>query len=375
MRKYKVLQVLNRANISGSERHVLLLLKYLNKNLFDPTVVCFSEGPLLTILEKKGIKAISLKKAHSFDISVIKQLYSYLKHNKFDLLHSHSGLYVPLVGKFAKVPNIVETRHGLVINYDAVNRIGLMKRLYNRFKAEVSDLTITVTFADKKILIEKFGVPGNKVRKIENGLNIEDIPAIEIKSNQFKKKLQIESDHKIVGTVARFSEEKGLEYFIESIKHIKASIPSTKFIIVGDGALKDDLVSLAKHNGTFHDIIFTGYRKDAVSFMAIYDVFVLPSLSEGMPYTILEAMALKVPVVATNVFGIKELVANGKTGVLVPPRSSEAITEAVTHLLTHPQKAKAMAEQGYKRVKKSFSAKKMTEKIEQTYLELINGTL
>jgi len=185
--------------------------------------------------------------------------------------------------------------------------------------------------------------------------------------------LQIASSCNIVGTVARFTEQKGLKYFVQAIKLIKEQIPNCKFIIVGDGELKNSLINSVKNIGVSQDVIFTGYRVDAVSLMSIFDIFVLPSLWEGMPYTILEAMALKKPVVATNVFGNSEIILNGITGNLVPPRDSLAISEAVIRLLKDKEKAKEMGENGFRRVKKNFSAKKMTEKIEQTYLELLNG--
>ena len=373
MRKFKVLQVLNRANIAGSERHVLLLLKYLNKDLFDPTVVCFSEGPLLALLEKQGIKTRPLKRTQLFDISITKQLYSLMNKNKFDLLHSHSGPFACVVGKLARVPNIVETRHGLVINYDALNHVSLIKTLFNRYKAKISDLTITVTSADKKILMEKFGIPRYKIRNIANGVDIQAIQMHKRNANQIKKNLNIESSYKIIGSVARFTEQKGLKYFIQSMKYITAKISNTKFLIVGDGVLKDYLVSLANQSGLSQDLILTGYRDDAISIMSIFDVFVLPSLWEGMPYTILEAMALKTPVVTTNVFGNREIVIDGKTGFLVPPRNSLAIAHAVINLLMNEDKALKMGESGFNRIEKLFSAKKMTEKIEKTYLELLNG--
>lgn len=372
MTKFKVLQVLNRADIAGSERHLLVLLKYLNKDLFDPTVVCFSEGPLLTILEKQGIKSKRLKRNQFFDISTAEQLYSLIKENKFDLLHSHSGPFACIVGKLAKVPKIVETRHGLVINYDALNHISLFKTFYNRFKSTISDLTITVTAADKRILIEKFGIPKYKIRQVPNGV---DIPAIQRhKSNAYKikKEFNIRSGYKIVGSVSRLSEEKGLEYFVQSMKHITAKIPNTLFIIAGDGVLKDYLVSLAIQSGVINNLIFTGYREDAVSLMSLFDVFVLPSLSEGMPFTILEAMTLKIPVVATSVFGNCEIVIDSKTGLLVPPRNSLALAYAVTTLLEDEMKAKQMGENGFNRIETLFSAKKMTEKIEHIYLQLLN---
>lgn len=374
MAKYKILCTLNQARVvAGTEKHLLILLKNLNRDLFDPAVVCFSDGPLIELLRKQGIKAWSLNRERFLDYSTARRLYSLIKEYKFDLLHSHCGQFACIIAKLAGVPYLIETRHGLYLNYDQLNKVSFLRSLINKRKATFVDLTLTVNEIDKKLLIETFRAPKNKIRGVANGLDLEEIQSLEINSTQIKHKLQIASSCNIVGTVARFTEQKGLKYFVQAIKLIKEQIPNCKFIIVGDGELKNSLINSVKNIGVYQDVIFTGYRVDAVSLMSIFDIFVLPSLWEGMPYTILEAMALKKPVVATNVFGNSEIILNGITGNLVPPRDSLAISEAVIRLLKDKEKAKEMGENGFRRVKKNFSAKKMTEKIEQTYLELLNG--
>ncbi len=374
MAKYKILCTLNQARVAaGTEKHLLLLLQNLNRDLFEPAVVCFSDGPLIKRLREQGIKAWSLPRERFFDYSTAKRMYHLIKEHKFDLLHSHCGQFACIIAKLAGVPYLIETRHGLYLNYDQLNKVSFLRSLINKRKAKFVDLTLTVNETDKKLLIEKFRAPKNKVREVTNGLDMEEIQSLKINSAQIKHELQIASSCNIVGTVARFSEEKGLRYFVQALKLIKEQIPNCKFIIVGDGKLKNSLINSAKNTGVYQDVIFAGFRADAVSLMSIFDIFVLPSLSEGLPYAILEAMALKKPVVATNVFGNNEIVLNEKTGILVPPRDSYAISEAVVHLLRNKEKAKEMGENGFHRVKMEFSAKKMTEKIEQTYLELLNG--
>ncbi len=372
MAKYKILCTLNQARVAGTEKHLLIILKNLNRDLFEPAVLCFSDGPLIELLREQGIKAWALQRERFLDYSTAKKTYRLIKENKFDLLHSHCGQFACIIAKLAGVPYLIETRHGLYLNFDQLDKVNFLRSLINKNKAKFVDMTITVNKIDKKILSEKFGAPENKIREVANGLDLEEIKSLKIAA-QIKDELQIAPGCNIVGTVARFTEQKGLKYFVEAAKLIKEQIPNCKFIIVGDGELKNSLIKFAQNIGIYQEIIFTGYRVDAVSILSIFDIFVLPSLWEGMPYTILEAMALKKPVVATNVFGNSEIVLNGKTGNLVSPRDSLAISKAVIALLKNKEKAKKMGENGFHRIKTDFSGKKMTEKIEHIYLELLNG--
>jgi len=372
MAKYKILCTLNQARVAGTEKHLLIILKNLNRDLFEPAVLCFSDGPLIELLREQGIKAWALQRERFLDYSTAKKTYRLIKENKFDLLHSHCGQFACIIAKLAGVPYLIETRHGLYLNFDQLDKVNFLRSLINKNKAKFVDMTITVNKIDKKILSEKFGAPENKIREVANGLDLEEIKSLKIAA-QIKDELQIAPGCNIVGTVARFTEQKGLKYFVEAAKLIKEQIPNCKFIIVGDGELKNSLIKFAQNIGIYQEIIFTGYRVDAVSILSIFDIFVLPSLWEGMPYTILEAMALKKPVVATNVFGNSEIVLNGKTGNLVSPRDSFAISKAVIALLKNKEKAKKMGENGFHRIKTDFSGKKMTEKIEHIYLELLNG--
>ncbi len=372
MAKYKILCTLNQARVAGTEKHLLIILKNLNRDLFEPAVLCFSDGPLIELLREQGIKAWALQRERFLDYSTAKKTYRLIKENKFDLLHSHCGQFACIIAKLAGVPYLIETRHGLYLNFDQLDKVNFLRSLINKNKAKFVDMTITVNKIDKKILSEKFGAPENKIREVANGLDLEEIKSLKIAA-QIKDELQIAPGCNIVGTVARFTEQKGLKYFVEAAKLIKEQIPNCKFIIVGDGELKNSLIKFAQNIGIYQEVIFTGYRVDAVSILSIFDIFVLPSLWEGMPYTILEAMALKKPVVATNVFGNSEIVLNGKTGNLVSPRDSLAISKAVIALLKNKEKAKKMGENGFHRIKTDFSGKKMTEKIEHIYLELLNG--
>ena len=372
MGKIRILYTLNEARMAGTERHVLYLLKNLNRELFDPHVVCFSEGPLIEMLRKQQIDARSLPRKRFLDFPVAKRLFDLIKETKIALVHSHCGHFSFWVAKIAGVRHLIETRHGLYFNYDELDHIRPMAYWLNKAKASFVNLTLTVNTFDRQLLIEKFNIPERKIEAVMNGVDLEDIKNA-VSSSRVLDELKIRKGAPVVGTVARLTEQKGLRYFVESIPLIRTKFPDTQFVIVGDGELRSELVREAEKHQVLTNIIFTGYRENAISIMSIFDVFVLPSLWEGTAYTILEAMALKLPVVATAVFGNREVVVHGETGNLIEPRNSAQIAHAVIKLLSDKQRAKIMGENGFKRIERLFSAKEMTRKIEQIYLELLNG--
>ncbi len=371
MAKIRVLYTLNEARIAGTERHVVYLLNNLNRDLFEPYVVCFAEGPLIEMLQKQKIEARALPRNRFLDFSVAKQLYDLIRKENIDLVHSHCGHFSFWVAKIAGVRRLIETRHGLYFNYDEIDHISPVTYWLNKAKASFVNLTLTVNTFDKQLLIEKFKVPAHKIQSVLNGIDLENIEKA-VRSSNSLEELKITKSAPVVGTVARLTEQKGLRYFLESIPLIQAEFPDAQFVIVGDGELKGELIRIAEKHGILQKIIFTGYREDAIAIMSLFEVFVQPSLWEGTAYTILEAMALKLPVVATAVFGNREAVVHEETGYLVETRTSVQIADKVIYLLKNRNKAKEMGKNGFERIKKMYLAKEMTRQIEQIYLELLN---
>lgn len=373
MPQYKILYTLNQARIAGTEQHLLTLLDHLRRDLFSPYVVCFSEGPLVSFLNHVGITAFAFPRKAVVDFSAGRRLLHFIREQRFDLLHSHCGQYSCLIGKLAGIPHLIETRHGLYFNYDELNHVGPVSRFVNRWKASFVDLTLTVCETDKKLLMDRFHVPEEKMRAVLNGIEAESLDQLCRDQESFARDMNLSGNSPIVGTVARFAEQKGLAYLIQAIPLVLRQLPQARFLIVGDGELREHLLNLTRKLQICESITFLGYRKDACKIISTFDVFVLPSLWEGLPYTILEAMALKRPVVTTNVFGNVETVIDGETGYLVPPRDADALAAAILKLLKDPDQAAEMGRRGHNRVSTHFSAHTMTRKIEEIYLELLNG--
>ncbi len=373
MNKIKILYTLNYARVAGTEKHLLYLLKHLDTKQFEPIVVCFAKGPLVKMLRDKGIKAYSLPRKKFFDFSTALALYRLIRKHKVKIIHSHCGQFSCVVGKIAGVPHLLETRHGLYFYFDRVPRLGLADQIVTRAKASFVDLTLIVSKTDEDLLLNKFKIHKTKIRRVSNGLDEDELKESS-DPKRLKSDLRIPLDRKIIGSVARLSDEKGVRYLILAIKETVAQFPNCHFVIVGDGPLRKEIETLAQDKGIIENLTMTGYRENAVEIMSLFDIFVLPSLCEGMPYTILEAMMLKKPVVASDIFGNRELVKNKETGYLVTPKSPEELSNSILSLLRNEGKAQKMGKNGARLTKRYFSAKKMSIAIQKIYLELLYMT-
>lgn len=191
--------------------------------------------------------------------------------------------------------------------------------------------------------------------------------------DELKKEFNMSNHEKIVGCVGNINSVKGYEYFIESASLIKKKIDNVKFLIVGDisnphkNYYYQKLKSLVGSLEMEHDVIFAGKRYDIPQLLSIFDVFVLPSIAEGTPLVILEAMAMEKPVVATDVGAVSEQVSDGETGIIVPPKNPKTMAEAVIYLLENPEERIEMGKRGRKQVKEMFSLERCVEEHKKLY--------
>jgi glycosyltransferase involved in cell wall biosynthesis len=182
-----------------------------------------------------------------------------------------------------------------------------------------------------------------------------------------KKQLGIEPDSPVIGTAGRLFPIKGIKYLLRASKIIIDRVQNLKVLIVGEGPERSSLQELTYKLKLDSHLIFTGHRDDVFNLISAMDIFVLPSLSEGIPMVLLEAMALRVAVVATNVGGIPEVLTNGQTGLLVPPRDENALANACRYFLENKKKAELITSQARRRVEECFSAESMVKNVTQIY--------
>lgn len=359
---------------------VFSLIKELQKIGYEVTLLILRKNILYSNAYKQGIKVQVIRKKNGLDIQLLWRLYRYLKKEKFDIIHTHS-IGSNFYGRIAKLlkwkTRLVTTVHGDTLsNLSGAFKIYLViyfVHYIDLWMAIISDKVFSVSNNLREKLISK-GLSRNKVIVIHNGINLEVLDKSTSIGNQekLKKEFGIKNGEKIIGTVGRLIPVKNYKLLLKAAKDISQAEKKTKVLIVGDGKEENELKKLVIELKLKDNIIFTGWRTDLAHLYGIMNIFILSSKSEGLPITILEAMACKKPVVATNVGGITEAVRHGKSGLLVPSDDYIALASSIKSLLNDPNRCHAMGEEGRQIVEKKFTIEKMAANTAGVYSGLIS---
>jgi glycosyltransferase involved in cell wall biosynthesis len=229
------------------------------------------------------------------------------------------------------------------------------------------DKFTAVSDAIRNYIIRKARIDSQKIVTIHNGIGLSETKVSPIERKEFG----LSPGVAIVGVVGRLAKEKGYPYLLNAARVVIKKYPEVHFLIVGDGPQREELVKLASNLGLNDHITFTGYRRDVLSVLALFDIFALATLWEGLPVVILEAMVMAKPVVTTDVMGNPEVVINGVTGFLVPPRDPEILAERILELLKDENLRKRMGGAGRKRIEEEFTIKRTISETERLYEELL----
>jgi len=376
----KIANVIPNLDLGGAERQLVALAKGLDRSRFLPVIFCLTAtGPLVADLEEAGIetRCFGLRglKVWRNPIRVARCLLAFfddLKKEKPEIVHGllfHAYILGTFAAKLAGVPIVIASRRSLGRFKEKKWHYRLAERLANR----MTDVIVANSEAVREDVIRQEKVEPSRVRVIYNGIDpsLYDLPA----DPTLRASLGIPARAKVVGVVANLIHYKGHRFFLQACQEIKRKHQAVTFLLIGDGPLRRELEGLARELGLEKDVLFLGSRQDVPQLLALMDVVVLPSLEEGFPNAILEAMAAGKPVVATEVGGIPEAVVHGETGLLVPPKDPEALADAILRLLDDPQLALEMGRAGRDRVRKAFGLDRMVREMEGLYEELIAGKL
>lgn len=372
MKKIKILEMIDKPFLGGGQINLLSLAKSLDKKKFDVSVCSQSGGPLVDKVRENNIKHFPVCFRKQIDRRIVREIVSILKNNHFDILHTHGGI-AGLYGRWAAhkcgVPVVVHTLHG--IHYLHYRNI-ILKYLYmllERFFSKFTDAVIFVSDADRKKAERLELVPISKMVVVKNGIDFSESKT-EVTATKKKEDIRIGISQPVVGTVARLHRQKGIPYFLKAALKICRVFTEAKIIIVGSGPLKKKLRRMAQNLSLGDSVSFLGEREDGPQLISLFDVFVLPSLWEGLPYVLMEAAALAKPVVVTDIDGVSELVKNMETGILVPPGDPESLARAVIYLLQNKEVASKFGENFKKDITSRYSLSRMVYKTESLYLRL-----
>ncbi len=360
--------------IGGGEISLLILLKNLDHQMVRPFLICYAEGPLVQKAKKLGIKSAVLKRNYLFSsIFIVLKIFSYIKKNSIHLVHVNCfDIRAGIAARLARVPLIGHLR--VIIPFTWRDR--LFVRLSQKVIA-VSNAVIDTFCRGRPSYRDKFEMIPNAV-EIPNSLT--PVP--------LRKEYDIPEDTKLVGSVGRIDPWKGYEYFSRAAALIKKQRSDVFFFIIGDVSQRDRegraYLDILKKQAAELDLkdrlFFTGFREDILKVIKTLDILVVPSIvikkyggevTEGFGRVAIEAMAVEVPVVASKIGGLTEIIEDNVFGMLVPPGNPNAIAEAVLSILTDKIKAKAMGKAGRKRVEESFTIQQHADKIKKLYLEIL----
>jgi len=379
--KIKILHVHTLPVISGSGIHTLDTMRGFKSKGYEVEFACASQpGALIEAVKESGIAFRPLRflvrEINPYkDIRAVFELESLMKREQYHIVHTHNskaGFIGRLSARLAGIPVVVHTVHGFAF-HEFERR--LLKGLYvflERTAAPWSDRLVVVSSP-----LQEWGLrlgigDRQQYAVIPDGIDTEryeEVKAIEVERR--KQEFCIDEDTLVVGFVAKLWEGKGHAVLIEAIPDIIREVPRVKFMFVGEGYLKKLLERIVKKKGLQENVIFTGFREDIPQITALFDVAVLPSFYEGLGRSLLEAMALSKPVVATSVGGIPFIVRDGENGLLVPANDSSALAFALIRLLKDSSLRRSMGEKGRIQITERFSVKAMVEQVEAIYKDLL----
>lgn len=343
----KLLFIVTQNEWGGVQKYIYDLSTRLDKNTFSINVACGKEPPeeLSKKLETKGIDTKKLsylvrKINPIYDFLALIEIYKLIKKIKPDIIHlnsSKAGILGSIAGRLAKIPKIIYTAHGWVFNEPLPfwKKYGYLfaERITAPFKTKI----ICVSEFDRATALKNHIAPEKKLITIQNGIDINNLHFYdrETARNLLSKAISykftpsgnevspsgLEANKPVIGTIANLYKTKGLDYLLKAA----AKLPDKTFIIIGQGAEKKNLENIMKNNN-INNVILAGSLKNAYKYLKAFDIFVLPSVKEGFPYTILEALASGIPIIATKVGALPEILPGAN---LIEPKNTQALISSL----------------------------------------------
>lgn len=363
-RRIHVMQVTFGMGIGGMERMIMELCRHVDPARFRLSICCISHrGPLADEMEAEGVKVIYCadqsrrgKYLRGMELARIFQ------ENQVDLLHTHhmpAFIDSTIGARLAKVPILINTDH--CKKYPLPRHWQVLEKTASLF----ADTIVAVSEHTRQDLIRYQKIAPKKLQVIYNGMDIKltrkETPA------QIREEFGFTPDDVIVGTVGRLEAQKGLALLVDAIPSVVRRVPTAKFLIVGGGSEQQQLLERAERLGVRDRLVITGWRRDAIDLMQVFECFAQTSVFEGMPMALIEAMALSKPIVATAVGGVAEVVEHGVTGELVRSRDAQAVADAIAKVVADRTVARRTGAAGRARFEERFTARAMVTQYERLY--------
>lgn len=367
-RKVKILHVIDSLGIGGMERVVIDVANGLDAAKFEQIVCCLSRRGEAADQLRDNVRCFDLGKGDKADRLIPLKLARLIRRERPDIVHSQSwsGVDTALAMLFAPGVKLVHSEHGR--NFHDLHGQTLLRRIARRWLYQRANLVFAISGEVREFYCRQTKFPVERMRVIPNGIALQRID--EADAGGVREELGIAADDFVIGTIARLDLNKDTLTLLRAF----AAIPTDsklKLLIVGDGDQRNRLEEFVNSAALNQAVIFVGWRRDVPRLLKAMDVFALSSLSEGMPLTVLEAMAARLPVVATAVGALPEMVEEGRTGFLVPVGDAKAMAEALRRLFDERQLAKDFGEAARRKVEREFTIERTLQRYAELYVSVL----
>ncbi|HSA99603.1 MAG TPA: glycosyltransferase [Anaerolineales bacterium] len=372
-RKYRIAYVIDGLGMGGAERLMVPILKHLNRDDFDASVCALQSkdgNPLAEEIRGLGIPVECLDIKHLRDWNALPRLTSYLRDIRADLVHTQlefANILGNISAKYLHLPSVC-TIH-VMPALDVKTKSKLHQRVEWFALRYFCERVISVSEEARQYHLAISGASPSQVTTIYNGIDLSGFVSMDrIRERAaVRAELGIPTDASVLTTVAVLRPQKGIQFMIRALPAVLASHPNTYYLVVGDGSHRDALRAEVQKAGLNDRVIFAGMRRDVARLLAASDIFVLPTLTEALPTVLAEAMAANLPIVASRVGGVPEMVTDGQNGCLVEPEDLDGLVSACSQLLGQYELQRAMGAEGWKTVDQKFNIERQVDKLEELY--------
>ena len=372
-------------NIGGGEYSIYFLIKNLRRDIFEPLVLYSNENEIIKKLREDQINLINIPLSEKITsiyrdeikknplslliyawhlIDGIVEVVKILKKYKIEILHPHDNLSKIIGGLAAKIAGVKAVTH----NRDILKK-SFIERILKFYQLIFMDKIIAVSESSRNLFKIGKKIP-DKVQIIYSAV---DLAQFDFRKKGFdRKELGIHENNIVLGIIGVFDKCKGHIYLFQAIEMlISEGLKNIICLVIGAGRERDELKSFIRNKNLQDYIKFLGYRTDIPELLKAMDVVVMPSIQESFGRVAIEAMAMKVPVIASATGGLPEIIEDGKTGMLIPPADIGSLSKSIKYLIENPEIRKKMGEAGRKRVKERFTIENDVSKTEELYLDLL----
>ena len=370
--KVKILFVIDGMEFGGGERVFTQIINGLPFDQYELFLASGRQDSFYQAISQTPVQRYPIDFSNRFNPAIMVRLIKIIKDHKIDIVHGQGAraeFFARLASGLFCRSRYISTIAMPVEGYDVGPMKGRLYKALDRFSEKFVDYFLVVSSVLKQAMIQGHGIPQEKVVKIYNGIETEHYKPHdqEVGRRRVRQEYSVNDSEILIGSLGRLVWQKGFEYFLQSIPILIQYLPKARFMLVGEGPLRQELEGQARSLGIHDRLLFTGHRNDIKDMMAAMDIIVIPSLLEGFPMITLEAMAMEKPIVTTAIDGITEQIRDGMEGLLIAPKSPLALAQAVKRLVDDPGYARSLGINARAKVIRAFSVRKMITETIKVY--------